>query len=272
MRNFLQCGVFVASFLGVSCRGSDSDEAVPVAGIRQNLDAKGVGTSAGGNSTFVFIADVHLGEGCTTAPTGYEPNDTDCYSVVDLRRTVARINALEPQPAFVVVGGDITASAQETEFAAAKKLLGDLVMPYVPVMGNHDIWSYDQVVGDRTETPAGDVLFAQTFSSVFESFSNAAAAAKKNLPETPGKFPSSFTYPNTSVYNPEHACNSSFQSWELHAGGAAGDAVFGDDPNFDGAFKRCDCFITSSQQEERICAHQPSRLNIPFPQIQGLDT
>lgn len=249
MRNLLQCGVFFASCLGASYSSrSFEEDAIPVPETRQNSERKVVvgatGSSAGGdNSTFVFIADVHLGEGCSTSPTGYEPNDTDCYSVVDLRRTVARINALEPQPAFVVVGGDITASAQETEFAAAKKLLGDLDMPYVPVMGNHDIWSYDQVVGDRTETPAGDVLFAQTFSSVFEPFLRAAAAAEVNetLPGAPEKFPSSFTYPNTSVYNPEHTCNSSFQSWELHVGGAAGDTVFGDDPNFDGAFENFDC-------------------------------
>lgn len=170
------------------------------------------------NSTFVFIADTHLGEGCSTAPTGYEANDTDCYSVADLRRTISRVNELKPS--FVIVGGDITSSAQQTEFDAAKHLLDQLEMPYIPVMGNHDIWSYDQVVGDRTSTPAGDVMFAQTFSDVFTPFMNFSDG--------------SFVYPNTSVYNPPHKCNSSFQSWRLHAGGLAGDAVFGDDPNFDG--------------------------------------
>jgi hypothetical protein len=104
-----------------------------------------------GNSTFVFLADTHLGEGCASAPTGYEANDTDCYSVIDLRRTVARINGLQPPPAFVIVGGDVTASAQETEFAAVKTLLDTLAMPYIPVMGNHDVWSYDQA---RLRLPA----------------------------------------------------------------------------------------------------------------------
>ena len=178
--------------------------------------------SSSNSSSFVFIADLRVGEGCATADGGYQLNDTNCYSVQDLRRTVQRINSLAEPPKFVIVGGDITSSAQETEFVAAKQMLDNLSMPYFPALGNHDMWSYDQIVGDRTATPQGDRLFSQQFADIFTPLLEAGAVDQ------------SFTYPNASSYNPAHNCTSAFQSWELHAGGAAADATFGHDPNFEG--------------------------------------
>ncbi len=49
-----------------------------------------------------------------------------------------------------------------------------------------------------------------------------------------GSSDGSFFYPNITTFNPRHHCNSSFQSWELHVGGAAGAAMFEDNSEFDG--------------------------------------
>jgi hypothetical protein len=162
-----------------------------------------------GVSRVVFLADTHVGEGCNSSYSGYELNDTNCYSVRDLKATVAKINELHLKDdavpfSLVLLGGDVTSSAQPTEFVAARKELDTLLAPYLSIMGNHDVWSYNEVVGDLTPTPVADRLFAETFRSSFEKFH--------------GPF---FTYGNKTVYNPAHQCNSTFQSWSLEGGSSA---------------------------------------------------
>mmetsp|Transcript_19989 Transcript_19989/g.50843 ORF Transcript_19989/g.50843 Transcript_19989/m.50843 type:complete len:373 (-) Transcript_19989:475-1593(-) len=165
-------------------------------------------------SSMVYLADTHVGENCTTSDSGYRLNDTDCYSIQNLKATVAKINQVVGALSatcpmrLVIVGGDVTSSAQITEFIAAKKLLDDLHAPYIPIMGNHDVWSYDQVTGDLTPTPVADTLFAGTFSPNF-----AAIAMQGGL-----------VYPNASTSDPELPepnATVTFQSWELRPAAAA---------------------------------------------------
>ena len=164
------------------------------------------------SSSIIYLADTHLGEGCNSSDAGYRLNDTNCYSVRHLNATVVRINseiALRRRHSpvrLVVVGGDLTSSAQRTEFVAAKELLDRLQAPYIPIMGNHDVWSYDEVTGDLTPTPAADELFASVFAPTFERFAG-------------------LVYPNASAHNPQRNCTSRFQSWELRPRAAD----FGDD-------------------------------------------
>jgi hypothetical protein len=129
-------------------------------------------TPSHARNSVIYFADTHVGEGCNSSDTNYQLNDTNCYSVRDLAQTVTFINQLKQKQnvSMVIIGGDITSSAQETEFIAAKRELDLLTMPYLPTMGNHDVWSYDQVVGDRTTTPVADRLFAATFAHQFEAF------------------------------------------------------------------------------------------------------
>ena len=73
----------------------------------------------------VYIADTHVGEGCSSSTSGYQLNDTNCYSVRDLKRVVAKVNSLPKNQniAFAILGGDVTSSAQTNEFIAAKRSL-----------------------------------------------------------------------------------------------------------------------------------------------------
>ena len=155
-------------------------------------------------SRIVFMADAHVGEGCNSSKTGYRLNDRNCYSVRDLRAAVERVNEIHEQNdsvplSLVLLGGDVTASAQETEFIAARRELDRLSMPYLPVMGNHDVWTYIPDIGDLTPAPSADTLFASVFQTTFERFQ-----CQQN-----------FSYKNVTVYNPSHMCNSTFQSWSL---------------------------------------------------------
>jgi predicted MPP superfamily phosphohydrolase len=119
-------------------------------------------------TSFVFLADLHLGEGCNSSSHNYSHNDTNCYSVRDLHATVLKINSLVSNTSLIIVGGDLTSSAQRTEFLAAKHYLDMLLSPYICTIGNHDVWSYDEIVGDRTNTPQGDQLFSKVFHDNFD--------------------------------------------------------------------------------------------------------
>ena len=118
-------------------------------------------------SRFVFLADLHIGEGCNSSALNYTLNDTDCYSVRDLVAAVEKINSVVGNTSFVIVGGDITSSAQRTEFEAARHWLSYLQSPFIATIGNHDIWSYDSISGDRTKTPKGDLVFSSLFHDMF---------------------------------------------------------------------------------------------------------
>lgn len=55
-----------------------------------------------------------------------------------LRRCVADINALDPQPDAVIHTGDMTQDGKPEEFAVAQAILADLKMPVYPTPGNRD--------------------------------------------------------------------------------------------------------------------------------------
>ena len=40
----------------------------------------------------IYFADTHIGEGCNSSISGYQINDTNCYSVQDLKLAVEKIN------------------------------------------------------------------------------------------------------------------------------------------------------------------------------------
>ena len=79
--------------------------------------------------TFVQISDSHIGF--------HQPANPDVAAT--LEATVARINALDVQPAFVMHTGDITHLSRAAEFDMAKQILGKLRAPLVTIPGEHDV-------------------------------------------------------------------------------------------------------------------------------------
>ena len=64
----------------------------------------------------------------------------DCYSYQDLNNTVAKVNSIldEFNVSMVIVGGDITSSAQPTQFVQARRLLDKLAVPVLDLRGSDD--------------------------------------------------------------------------------------------------------------------------------------
>jgi hypothetical protein len=128
--------------------------------------------------SFALINDIHLGAfhmgygglGFADGDSGQE------YFLTDrLRRTVDWINANADALGirFVAVLGDITDSAQESEFHMARRILDSLAMPYVPLFGNHDVWPYS--LHHHANGPSGSEVFNSVFAGAFARLSSSKA-------------------------------------------------------------------------------------------------
>lgn len=124
--------------------------------------------------SFVHISDVHIGEDTPDYGTPGFFNDTmpdfdTMFPAVRLRQAVKWINYHEQDKniKFVVVSGDLTGSAEKSEFQTCKKIMDGLNMPYVPIIGNHDIWPY---VRYQNEAPyaCGDSVMGEVFADTYD--------------------------------------------------------------------------------------------------------
>lgn len=132
--------------------------------------------------SFVHLTDVHIGEGVSGGDYGTSGhNDTLTASdyglpAQRLSNTVRWINANADrlQIRFVAVTGDLTRSGEISEFLKFKQIADSLTVPYIPFMGNHDIWPYT----DNSEAPLpnGDsimnAIFADRYNMLASTFDN----------------------------------------------------------------------------------------------------
>lgn len=134
-----------------------------------------VNVGLGGNSfTFVQLTDLHVGEGADNGDYG-TPGFDDAPPAGDeggparrLREAVNWINANKDARniAFVIVTGDLTDSGERSEFLKAKEILDALTVPYIPMIGNHDVWPY--TADSEAASPLGDEYFKDIFGPVFD--------------------------------------------------------------------------------------------------------
>ncbi|MCO5229817.1 MAG: metallophosphoesterase [Chitinophagales bacterium] len=127
--------------------------------------------------TFIHMTDIHVGEAQGDYGTPGFLNDTmpqgDVgYSAVRLRKAVNWINehAKEQDIRFVMVTGDITDSGERSEFEKAKEILDELNIPYVPTIGNHDIWPYVKFQ-QEAEYAYGDSVMNEVFKDTYQKAS-----------------------------------------------------------------------------------------------------
>ncbi len=87
-----------------------------------------------------------------------------------LRNFVEEINN-SSQIKFVISVGDLTDSMTAKQVRNLKRIMQDLKVPWLPVMGNHDLWSYDRDVSGRvvwhTTRPLAFSEFKDIFSKEF---------------------------------------------------------------------------------------------------------
>ncbi|MBI2900339.1 MAG: metallophosphoesterase [Planctomycetes bacterium] len=137
--------------------------------------------------SFAIITDIHIGEGYDSYG-GQEDAIT-----ARARKAVARVNA--ENVAFVFILGDLTDSAEPAEFAKARAIFDGFSVPWYPIIGNHDMWTYTSSA--EADAPVGDALFAQTFAGRFEGL----------------------VHNVETVWNPEKQCWSTFRNFEVRHGG-----------------------------------------------------
>jgi Icc protein len=78
------------------------------------------------SATLVQLSDLHLRAG------------DDDGAAVRLERAVQQVAALQPQPAAVLLSGDITDIPSAAAYAQAHELLAPLELPVLAIPGNHD--------------------------------------------------------------------------------------------------------------------------------------
>ncbi|MDX2003098.1 MAG: metallophosphoesterase [Chitinophagales bacterium] len=125
--------------------------------------------------SFVHITDIHIGEGAKNhdfGSKGYfdQPSSNDTgYPTSRLRSSIQWIQANQQAAniQFVIATGDLTGSAETSEFMQVKEMMDSLPIPYVPLMGNHDAWPYNHF---RDEAPyaCGDSLMNVVFDATFK--------------------------------------------------------------------------------------------------------
>jgi 3',5'-cyclic AMP phosphodiesterase CpdA len=74
--------------------------------------------------TFVHISDTHVGR----------RSDAEAFAIA-----IEAIERLDPQPAFVVITGDLTESFRDAEVLYLKHLVDRFTLPVLLVPGNHDV-------------------------------------------------------------------------------------------------------------------------------------
>ena len=140
------------------------------------LCVSALGGGAERTFSMAVVTDPHIGEGhLDYGSPGYDDaaSSGEEYGLTKrLRGAVAWINERRGQYdiRFVIVPGDLTDSAERSEFSKAKQILDGLEVAYVPMLGNHDIWPYIRNP-DRTWKEAdharGDAVFEEVFKTHF---------------------------------------------------------------------------------------------------------
>lgn len=87
---------------------------------------------------------------------------------------LVRLVNSDPKIKFVVSVGDLTDSATEKQFYRLQEILSNIKVPYLPLMGNHDIWPYSRDNSGKIEWNASEAINFALFKQYFiKEFNNA---------------------------------------------------------------------------------------------------
>jgi Icc protein len=104
---------------------------VDVANAGVNKDWSGTGAAGAAPFRFAYISDAHL----------YERTLNQRF-VRAIVKAVDDVNALDPQPDFVLYGGDLAQLGSPQQLEMGKQILGNLKAPVKMMVGEHD-WFFD---------------------------------------------------------------------------------------------------------------------------------
>jgi hypothetical protein len=142
--------------------------------------------------SFAIITDLHIGgiydpgylnplswqyHSLDYGNPGWNDDDTgkENITTVFLRNAIRLINTNREKYniAFVVVDGDLTDSAETSELNMVKKILNDELdpkIPWIPLIGNHDIWPYAVDDGEAPSSPPPEKYFDDIFWDQYVKF------------------------------------------------------------------------------------------------------
>lgn len=89
---------------------------------------------------FIHLTDLHISH-----PDAKDPKDKG-GSRETLERVVGIINAMDPQPDFVVASGDLTNMGDAASYRLVRDLMAPLKPPVIMALGNHDLREEFQAV------------------------------------------------------------------------------------------------------------------------------
>jgi 3',5'-cyclic AMP phosphodiesterase CpdA len=119
--------------------------------------------------SFAILTDIHIGEGYDDFDTpGYDDTRAgsfdDDHVVANVRTAITKINdnIEDYELAFVMVLGDLTGSGERSELLLGRELLGELDLPFFPLIGNHDMWPYTTT--EEAPGPIGDQYFDEVWA------------------------------------------------------------------------------------------------------------
>lgn len=105
-----------------------------------------------------------------------------------LERAVEVINS-HYRADFIVSIGDITDSAAPEQLEEAKKILSRLSRPFIPMLGNHDVWPYLQKFEGKKKRVVWEAerpLIVKEFEAYFKDWKNSCCF--KNFEKQGGQF------------------------------------------------------------------------------------
>lgn len=127
--------------------------------------------------SFVHLSDTHIGEGQQGGDygtPGFNDNLTPADGGLPAMRLSGAVkwinrNADRLKIKFVAITGDLTDSGEKSEFLKFRQILDSLTIPYIPLMGNHDVWPYTKKA--ESKIPDGDSIINAVFADRFKMLS-----------------------------------------------------------------------------------------------------
>jgi predicted MPP superfamily phosphohydrolase len=85
-----------------------------------------------------------------------------------LEEAIRKINSMESKPDFVVIVGDLTETADQEQFNRVNEILSKLNVPYLLLLGNHDIWPYKRDTNGKVVYNAQGPIMVKEFEDLFK--------------------------------------------------------------------------------------------------------
>jgi hypothetical protein len=151
--------------------------------------------------SYAIVTDLHIGAECKRDGAGWEDYDgSDDTMSENLQATVDRINARHvTEPVDVVfVLGDFGDMGQQTESMKAYGILNTLEMPWLPVLGNHDVMVVNS--SGRNYPPTNDGWLSELWAPYFDGYAG---------PGQLGGYSGHVAVPNPQIPD----CTSHFVNW-----------------------------------------------------------